>query len=176
MCLGLGGADPPSLSELQTYVTDPAILAALVWTGVVTTAFTVWLETLALGRLSAAETTMLFSTEPVWGSAFATVVMGETFGPKGYLGGAMILFACLYSSGGLDFILGGRRHAEGASSQQTNPIPNPILTTGGGLAATSFVSEIQSSVDGAGAVLEQAVETIPPDQVTIIADVVEDLM
>jgi len=181
MCMGLGGVDPPSLSDLQTYLTDPSILAALAWTGVVTTAFTVWLETLALGRLSAAETTLLFSTEPVWGSAFAAVVMGEAFGPRGYLGGAMILFACLYSSGGLDAVLEGGPRDEDARGdallqpKQTNTSPNPILTTGGGLAATSFVSEIQGSVDGGAAVVLEAVESIPPEA-TMIADVVEDLM
>ena len=65
--LGLGGVAPPSASDIIAWASDPTILSALAWTGVVTTAFTVWLETLALGRLSAAEATVLFSTEPVWG-------------------------------------------------------------------------------------------------------------
>jgi drug/metabolite transporter (DMT)-like permease len=68
--------------------------AALLWTGVVTTAGTVLLETLSLSSLSASEATLLFSTEPLWGSAVAFAAMGEVLAPQGFGGAAMILAAC----------------------------------------------------------------------------------
>jgi len=88
----------PDVSQLMHWITDPAILGALCWSGLVTTAFTVYLETLALKTLSAAETTMIFSTEPLFGAAFAAAVMGETFGQGGLIGGALILGGCISSN------------------------------------------------------------------------------
>ncbi|CAB9510781.1 EamA-like transporter family [Seminavis robusta] len=92
----------PPMEQLVSWVTDPAILGALFWTGVVTTALTIYMETVALKTLSAAETTLIFSTEPLWGTAFACVVMGETLGLNAAAGAVMILFGCVFSNLGLD--------------------------------------------------------------------------
>eukprot|EP00290_Baffinella_frigidus_P043884 CAMPEP_0180277308 /NCGR_PEP_ID=MMETSP0988-20121125/6857_1 /TAXON_ID=697907 /ORGANISM="non described non described, Strain CCMP2293" /LENGTH=421 /DNA_ID=CAMNT_0022248733 /DNA_START=207 /DNA_END=1471 /DNA_ORIENTATION=+ len=73
---------------------NPQILAALLWTGLVTTALTVFLEVKALKELSSAETTVLFATEPLWGAAFAYVALQEHVGPETFMGGALILAAC----------------------------------------------------------------------------------
>jgi len=91
----------PDPSQVITWISDPSILGALCWTGLVTTAFTVYLETLALKTLSAAETTMIFSTEPLFGASFAAVVMGETFGTGGLIGAVLILAGCIFSN--IDF-------------------------------------------------------------------------
>jgi len=97
-----GGIDGlPDMSQVISWISDPMILGALCWTGLVTTAFTVYLETLALKTLTAAETTMIFSTEPLFGATFAAAVMGETFGPSAIIGGALILAGCIFSN--LDF-------------------------------------------------------------------------
>ena len=90
----------PDMNQIMTWITDPSILGALFWTGVITTALTVYMETLALETLSAAETTMIFSTEPLWGAAFASVVVGETFGREAALGAGLILMGCIYSNVG----------------------------------------------------------------------------
>jgi len=87
-----------NVQQLQVWLSDPYIVAALVWTGVMTTAVSVYMETLALKTLSAAETTLIFSTEPVWGSIFAALIMGETFGLDAIAGGALILSGCVYSN------------------------------------------------------------------------------
>ena len=80
------------------------MLQSIVWTGLITTALTVYMETIALKTLSAAETTILFSTEPIFGSVCASVVLGETFGATGYVGGVMILAGCLYSNMGSNLV------------------------------------------------------------------------
>ena len=90
----------PSTTEVMTWLHDPKILGALLWTGIVTTAFTIWMETLALKTLSAAETTVIFSTEPLFGAAFASVVAGDSLGSCAAVGAAFIIGGCLVS--GLD--------------------------------------------------------------------------
>ena len=97
----MGVMDPstvPSGEQFVSWVTDPVILGALFWTGVVTTALTIYMETVALKTLSAAETTLIFSTEPLWGTAFASVVMGETLGLNAAAGAVMILSGCVVSN------------------------------------------------------------------------------
>lgn len=98
-CGRFDGFPDPSL--VTSWIKNPSIFGALCWTGIITTAFTVYLETLALKTLSAAETTMLFSTEPLFGATFAAVVMGETFGTGGLIGAGLILSGCIFSN--LDF-------------------------------------------------------------------------
>jgi drug/metabolite transporter (DMT)-like permease len=97
-----------SLATIETsfpwkeWFTDPSILFSLFWTGCITTALTIYMETLALETLSAAETTLIFSTEPLWGTAVAVALMGEQIGMNAAVGGSLILAACLYSNLGID--------------------------------------------------------------------------
>ncbi|CAM9174071.1 unnamed protein product, partial [Laminaria digitata] len=77
-----------------------AVPLSLLWTGLVTTALTVFLETLAMEKVSAAESAVLFSTEPIWGTAFAAVLLGETIWWNTGLGAMLIVLACTWSSVG----------------------------------------------------------------------------
>ena len=83
------------------WFSDPSLLFSLFWTGVVTTALTIYMETLALKTLSAADTTLIFSTEPVFGAAFASAVMGEQLGMGAGLGAFLIITACIYGNLGM---------------------------------------------------------------------------
>ena len=96
----------PDVGVIMGWLHDPNILLALFWTGCITTALTVYMETLALKTLSAAETTLIFSTEPLWGAACASVVMGEQLGFETLAGGALILGGCLFSNLGVEGIFG----------------------------------------------------------------------
>lgn len=53
---------------------------------------------MALTKLTAAEATLIFSTEPLWGAAFAYAVLGEKLGPSGLAGGGIIVGACLWNA------------------------------------------------------------------------------
>lgn len=86
------------------WLSSPSLLFSLFWTGCITTALTIYMETLALKSLSAAETTLIFSTEPLWGTAFAATVMGEQIGLNAGIGGLAILTGCLYSNLGWEGI------------------------------------------------------------------------
>ena len=60
-----------------------------------TTALTIYVENIALRSLKAAEATVILSTEPLWGAAFASVALGEALGWNTLLGAVFILTACL---------------------------------------------------------------------------------
>jgi len=95
---GIQGLAAAVYSVGDVLQTDSRLVPALIWTSVFTTALTVWLETKALGKLSSSETTLLFSTEPLWGAAFAHAALGEHLGPNTFVGGALILAACMSRS------------------------------------------------------------------------------
>ena len=65
---------------------------------------------MALSKISAQESTVLFSTEPLWGAGFAALTLGERFDECSALGGFLVVAACLLSSLGggdddlMDFI------------------------------------------------------------------------
>jgi len=84
-------------TQLQQ-VSDWHVALAILWTGIVTTALTSYGENIAMKSLSSAETTVIFSTEPLWGTAFAAVALGESVGPNVFVGAALILSACVWSS------------------------------------------------------------------------------
>ncbi|KAL3823044.1 hypothetical protein ACHAXA_005232 [Cyclostephanos tholiformis] len=87
----------PTASEIIAWLSDPRIVGMFVWTGLITTAFTIWMETLALRTLSASETTLIFSTEPLFGAAFAAVVANECLGVDDAVGAFFIILGCVVS-------------------------------------------------------------------------------
>ena len=50
--------------------------------------------------LTSAETTVIFSTEPLWGTAFAAYAFNEAVGANTFIGAFFILVACIWSSVG----------------------------------------------------------------------------
>ena len=52
-------------------------------------------------KVSAAESAVIFATEPIWSTAFAAAVLGETIGCNTGLGAVLIILACTWSSVGL---------------------------------------------------------------------------
>jgi hypothetical protein len=56
---------------------EPRACAALLWTGIVTTAGCAYAEANCLGALSSSEATVIFASEPLWAAAFACVAWGS---------------------------------------------------------------------------------------------------
>lgn len=104
LAYGVWAIDIPTLQSYPwaEWMTNSSVLFSIFWTGIITTALTIYMETKAMETLSAAETTLIFSTEPLWGTAFASLVFGEQLGPNVALGAAFILTACLYSNLGME--------------------------------------------------------------------------
>jgi drug/metabolite transporter (DMT)-like permease len=140
-CWGIesAGLSSPTLSfeVVRDWFGQPAIFAGLIWTGIVTTALTVYMETVALETLSAAETTLIFSTEPLWGSACATAVMGEQLGMDAGVGAVLIVLGCILSNLGWNGI---REHLVGLPSQSST-LPSSLPEDG----VSSAVGELDSS-------------------------------
>ena len=69
------------LSQFEKLSSVPVFLSIL-WTGFVTTALTTFVENIAMKKLSAAESTIIYSTEPLWGTMFASIFLHETLGKQ----------------------------------------------------------------------------------------------
>ena len=136
----------PDSFPWREWSTNPSILFSLFWTGCITTALTIYMETLALESLSAAETTLIFSTEPLWGTAFAVALMGEQMGMNSVAGGGLILMACVYSNlgvSGLQELWASTVNSVGQQNDNKKPfLLNLGLLSGFG-AASAVASEIE---------------------------------
>lgn len=88
---GLEAISTFDLSALQ----EPAVLAGVAYTGLISTALTVLLQTRALGMLPAADSSVIVATEPLWAAGFAAILLGEHLDSGAQVGGAFILLGCL---------------------------------------------------------------------------------
>lgn len=91
---------PPDISDWSV---DGALEAAraLPWaawlfTGLISTAGTLWLEIEALRDVSAPDAALVYATEPVWGAAVAAAALGERWAGPTWAGAALIVAGSLY--------------------------------------------------------------------------------
>ena len=104
---GSGGAIDVSLSSIMTsastqalHLSDQAQLLpwpALLWMGLATTSFTLWIEFLALKNVSASTCALIYTAEPLWGALFAWHFMGDRWGVPGWIGAFFIVGASVGS-------------------------------------------------------------------------------
>lgn len=80
------------------YMMEPHHLTALVWTGVITTLGVIYFEGYALQTASATDAALLFATEPVWAAIFGKLLLHEQVHSSTFIGGALILIACVLPS------------------------------------------------------------------------------
>jgi len=71
------------------------VALAAAFTGLITTAANRVGETIALGKLSSSEASVLLATEPLWAALFANYLIGESLGFWDAFGGALIVIACV---------------------------------------------------------------------------------
>lgn len=81
------------------YMIEPHRIAAIAWTGIVTTVVAIYIEGIALQTATATDAALTFATEPVWASLFGFVLLHETLESNSYVGGVLILLACLIGAG-----------------------------------------------------------------------------
>lgn len=72
------------------------ILIPLLYTGLFTTAYTSYIEQMAVKILSAGEITVIYSLEPLFGTIFAHFLIHEHIGIDTMIGAFLIITACLY--------------------------------------------------------------------------------
>lgn len=85
------GTVPQQLSDgsIPASVLFPALTAVL-WTGLVTCAYTIYAQSFGQSRVNPSDANLIYTFQPVWTSLIAYFLLGETLGPSGFIGGAMI--------------------------------------------------------------------------------------
>ena len=66
---------------------------AILWTGWVTCAYTIYAQSFGQSRVSPTESNLIYTTQPLFSSLFAYFLLGETLGAAGYLGATLICVA-----------------------------------------------------------------------------------
>lgn len=92
--LVLARATTPGFYDLSA-LHEPSVVAGVLYTGLISTALTVLLQTRALSMLPATDSSVIVATEPLWAAGFATILLGEVLDTNAQIGGAMILAGCL---------------------------------------------------------------------------------
>jgi drug/metabolite transporter (DMT)-like permease len=72
----------------------PALLATL-WTGLVTVAYTIYAQSYGQSRIRPVTANLIYTIQPICTALFAWFLLGESLGPAGYAGGALIGAAVL---------------------------------------------------------------------------------
>ena len=85
------------LDRVLGLLQEPQVIGALVWTGIFTTGLASLGECVALKSLSASEATIIFASEPIWASVFASFFLAEEFGLNSYIGGFLVIAATIWS-------------------------------------------------------------------------------
>jgi len=80
---------------------DPSmhtVALAVLWTGILSTSTNFCIEITALGRVPSSEASVILATEPLWASLFAAVLFNEHFDTSDYVGGLLMISACLVNT------------------------------------------------------------------------------
>ena len=65
-------------------------MAATLWTGLVTVAYTIYAQSFGQARVSPTDANLIYTSQPICTACFAWALLGETLGPAGFLGGFII--------------------------------------------------------------------------------------
>jgi len=82
------------VGSLKSLVLDH--LPAIFYLGVVTTAFTNWLQTIGQQSVPATTASVIYALDPLWGCLFAYIFLGESLGPQGIAGCGLLGSVWLY--------------------------------------------------------------------------------
>lgn len=80
----------------MSYMVEPHRIGAIAWTGIMTTVVAIYFQGKALQVASATEAALTFASEPVWASLFGAWLLHENLNSNSYVGGAVILAACVF--------------------------------------------------------------------------------
>mmetsp|Transcript_13667 Transcript_13667/g.49722 ORF Transcript_13667/g.49722 Transcript_13667/m.49722 type:complete len:196 (+) Transcript_13667:424-1011(+) len=94
MCAGWLGVSLCTDSSLDLgHELSNMSIPALIYTGLVTTSMSLWIEFTSLKAVSATEAALIYTSEPLWGAAFSWLLLGERWGPTGWMGAACVVGA-----------------------------------------------------------------------------------
>ena len=79
-------------------VNSKLALGGILYTGLVTTAAALWVESIAFARVPATDASIILTTEPIFAAVAAAITLGETFGTSDYVGASLIIGACVLAT------------------------------------------------------------------------------
>lgn len=79
-----------SSNEKESSSSIGVSIAAILWTGWVTCAYTIYAQSFGQKRVNPTDSNLIYTTQPLFSSAFAYLLLGETLGVFGYVGAGLI--------------------------------------------------------------------------------------
>lgn len=93
--MALGLHPSACLSLVQNIFTANIPWKEVIYTGVLSTDLVLLIELIALNKVPATDAAIIYTIDPVLGALLAYVVLGERWGPMGWVGAALILISSL---------------------------------------------------------------------------------
>lgn len=94
---GLQALWPPRVPDFGPVISSPVALGGILYTGLITTALALWVESIAFKRVPATDASIILTTEPLFAAGAGAILLGETFGLSDYVGASLIIGACILS-------------------------------------------------------------------------------
>jgi drug/metabolite transporter (DMT)-like permease len=85
-------------NKLFSTLSDVKVVGGLLYSGIFTTAMTSYIEQEAIRVLSAAETTLIYTLEPLFATGFAAAILKEHISQGTVYGAVFIVLACLWET------------------------------------------------------------------------------
>lgn len=85
------------LPDFSPILHSTTAMGGILYTGLVTTALALWVESVAFAEIPATDASLILTTEPLFAAACGAVALGETFGASDYVGASLIVGACALS-------------------------------------------------------------------------------
>jgi drug/metabolite transporter (DMT)-like permease len=95
MCCVWAALEGHTIEDLGPVMHNQFVLGSLLYTGLVTTAGAIFLQSLAFKRVPATDVSIILTSEPIFAAALAAVMLGETVHSSDIMGGFLIISACL---------------------------------------------------------------------------------
>lgn len=84
----------PRIPDFSPILNSPVAMGGILYTGLITTALSLWVESIAFKRVPATDASIILTTEPLFAAAVGALTLGETFVGSDYVGAALIIGAC----------------------------------------------------------------------------------
>mmetsp|Transcript_21715 Transcript_21715/g.53863 ORF Transcript_21715/g.53863 Transcript_21715/m.53863 type:complete len:446 (-) Transcript_21715:573-1910(-) len=85
------------LPDFSPILNSPVAMGGILYTGLVTTALALWVESIAFVKVPATDASLILTTEPLFAAGCGAIALGETFGTSDYVGASLIVSACALS-------------------------------------------------------------------------------
>ena len=109
-----------AIPDFGPILSSPMALGGILYTGLVTTALALWVESIAFAKVPATDASLILTTEPLFAAGCGAVLLGETFGVSDYVGASLIVGACA-----LSIFMDEPHTSETSGDQVVHPLVDP---------------------------------------------------